>query len=460
MTFAMRAGWLALCAAGAVLLVHVAERLGNFSLTPDSPSYLLTALDYAAGNGLSFPAGREPGYRVVLLALSRFGGWSTPEELGRIAAWVQCGVYVVLIAWVARELLLRAGVWAAALAVALFAVDRYHIQWVATVQSEAMGRLLILGGAALALWGLRRGRGWGVAGGFLLFGLIPLCRLGDMVWTLTMLAVPAMWAASRRREPRVWLSALGLAALLVGPAGLYSMLHGAATGFSGLSERGPWHLAGRMFTVVAPGKLRAAGFPEDLIAEVAQPIHDRFASEIDATVPVIDDLGQPTPLVVHIVPTPRTLPVELGTAYLKKRNLPSDLYPVSALLQSIAGRALAADPAAVWRASAIVFVDYATIPLLRPLYDKSWRNRAFLLLPATQVVALLAIAVTWRRRSWLALALAMAATGLLPAYFTLIAVGGHFNERFAGHMHVFAALAALTALCLPGRKEPLHFPQP
>jgi hypothetical protein len=437
--------WVCLVLATALFSYHITERsLGG--LSSDSLSYLEPALLYEQTGTLMFAPGREPGYRAFILAVSRVAPWESQEQLAYIVTAIQLAALIGTIISLTWEAWRIAGPLAASVIIGLIAVDRYNLQWVFTVQSEAPSRILVLAGLALVFFGLSRQRSWITGLGALLFGLIPLVRPSDIAIPAAAGVAVAAWVLLRFSRRHTFIG-MGLIVTLLGPTLLWSQYHGWTTGYFGLTERSAWHLAGRLLTLVEPERLEAAGLDRDYVISVARPVHEAYAPERDAREIVVNDLGQPTPLTIRTMPAPRREPSALTPPILASRGLPSDDQHTATFLDEQSRRVLRAEFVYVAKAILPIAAELLYVPLLRPFYDRSLRNKLFWLVPIAGIAAIVILAMMQRPLPVESLAIVVAALALLPLYAGVCSLAGFYNPRFASLQHLPASLACVVA-CL------------
>jgi hypothetical protein len=433
--------WAFLLCVTALFVFNLAQlRAGT---TPDSASYLFTALEFHRGGELNFPAQREPGYRVLILGLSVLVPWSDVDGLVRWVAAVQVGLYVVVAALLARRFERLAGVWGAAAVVLLFAANRFDMQWMSTVQSEAPSKLVMLFALWLVLGGWRRR--WPVA--LVLLGLVPILRPSDVAVPLGALTGMMVWLllqpAERRRHG---LRVVAMAAVaLLGPTLAYSALHGRITGFAGLSERSASHLTARILASTEPSWLAERGFDAAFLDEVARPLWEANSGALHGRVVLDDEFGRPSGLSFRYCPFPRREILTLAEAYAARRGLPTDNYSISAALQQQGNRALALMPPVFIACAAEVAWDYLRLPVVRAATSQSLRNRLSLAVPAVFIAGLVLAATAAAERRALALAMAAAALAMEPAYLVICGLFNNYMERLATHLWLPMALLALAA---------------
>ncbi len=431
------------------------------AMTNDGPSYMVTALEYRLSGTLPFPEHREPGYRVFLLGLSLLVPWQTEAELLNWIAVTQLGLYLLLAALLAVRLARLVGPWGAALTVLVFAANRFDAQWLVTPQSEAVSKLALL----LALWmvlGRSRWR-WGMAAAVL--GVVPILRPSDIAVPAAALAATAVWMllAWRRRQTSPLPGALAIAVLLVGPTVLYSVGHGLATGFTGLSERSGPAIASRVFASTDPEWLAERGMDRAFLDEVAAPLWRDFSGKVQDRIFLTDDLQQPSDLSFRACPYPRLVVLNYADAYLKRRDLPSDPYARAAILQQQGNRALAKLPPQFIACTADVMWDYLRLPVVRAATSHSLRNKLTLVLP---LVLFGSLAAVWFRRpvgsATAVLAVTAATAG--PLYVVVCGLFNNYMERLATHLWLPMALCALAAAALQisgsGDRRRLRCPPP
>lgn len=413
-------------------------------LAEDGGGYLHTALAYAEGRGLEFPAGREPGYRVLIFLISLLTSWVSLSDLASNVVVTQIIVYVLLAGALTCEAWLRGGPFAAAVVALLFGFDRYNLQWMFDVQSEAPSRLLAFLGLLLLLVGTRRRSSVAIVIGLVSLGTVPLMRPSDLAVPAAAALGVAMWALCRRTW-RGWWAAVGMLLVIAAPVFGWAMFHGSNTGYYGITERSAWHLAGRTLTVIPPEILRRSSMDAGYVEQVAVPVHAEYGPHRNDREPLINDLGQPTPLTRLITPSPRHEPPLLAGNLLKGRGEEVDDYRVAAFLDQQSRDAIVAAPFLFLKAIAPIVVDFAYLPIAAPLYDKSIRNKLALAIPFAWLVALALLAVRWREAGPFPRAAAVAAFLLLPLYWTGCAVAGYYAVRFGTLQHLAAALVAVFA---------------
>lgn len=437
---------ISLCAfiASVVLLAfHIFESPMR-QLAEDGGGYLHTALTYAEEGRWDFPAGREPGYRLLILLVSLVSPWASLQDLASNVILIQIIVYVLLTAALAREAWLQGGAAAAAVVTGLIALDRFNLQWMFDVQSEAPSRLFAFGGLLLMLVGLRRRRSWVLLVGLLALGLIPLMRPSDIAvpWTAALGVV--IWALLRRERHAAYRAAAMLT-VIAAPVVMWSIFHGVSTGYFGITERSAWHLAGRTLTVIPPDILRRGSVDPEYIEQVAVPIYDEYGAQRDLREPLVDDLGRKTPLSRLITPSPRHEPPALTGKLLESRGERPTDHTVAAFLDRQSRSAIATAPTIFIEAIAPIVLDFAYLPIAKPLYDVSIRNKTFLIIPLFWLGATIVLVFCWPRIGPVQRAALFAAVFLLPVYWVGCSVAGYYAVRFGTLQHLTATLIATFA---------------
>lgn len=422
--------WFFMAVASIVFLVHVVEK-GVGRMTSDSPSYLHTALVYEETGEFSFPPYREPGYRAFVWAVSRVLPWNDGKTLARRVTAVQVVVYVALAAALAASVFCQAGIWPAIGVMTIFAMDHYNISWIANVMSEAPAKLLALGALVLVFGGMWRRRPWLILSGVAMCGLLPLVRSTDISVVLAVAAGIGAWALAEAR----WRSLLTAGLLLVPLFGIsagYSYWYGSQTGFYGVSERGPAHVASRFLTLARPDRLLASGVDPELVESIARPLFERHNKDAGRT-----DVLQPAGSAYF--PTPRGDYLELAAFYLRARKAAVDEREPAILATQLSRQAFLADPAPIiWSVVRIAW-DYVRNPLVSNVYGEGAGIQNWVFFGGWFVAAAVFLC-RWRVAGPEHWGLFVAAITLMPIYWIGVALGSYYGPRMATHMHLLTTL--------------------